>query len=215
MPDYDLQGMIAGRVANEAVDMLRIVNEIVWEEAVDIPTYTLFEGAAISGMTSHNDSHVNAWCANQFIRYAGADLRILEVGIYIPSGSILIGQSGVVGVQFNESKFVGTSSYSNSIGSGSPIGPLVAGWNWAPLSSPPLWTASFPYILAAYKLGIYYLHNTTFTSSAVGAPSALFELDSAVASGGDRSWYAPGSAGNLFGETSARTYGIDIRVREA
>lgn len=218
MPDYDLQGMVAGRVANQDVDMLRIANQTVWESGVEAPLYTIFEGADVSGTTSHNDTPTNSWLAQYFEKYAGPALEIVELGIYVPVGGSIIGQTGKIGIQYNATFFNGSGSYANAIPGATDTTfstPLVAGWNWVPFTTPLAWTDSLPHILGAYSVGTHYLFNSTLTAAAIGSPSGLFELNAGSAAGGNRSWYAPGTAGNLFSETSARFYGIDIRVREA
>ena len=222
MPDYDLQGMVAGMVGNQAVDALMIANQLVWEAADDPPPplYTLFEEAPVAGTTSHNDTPTNSWIAQYFVKYPGAALEIVDLGIYIPAGGVMIGQNaGKIGVQYNATFFNGTGSYANTIPATTQhifSQTLAAGWNWIPFPTPLAWTDSFPHILAAYSINTHYQYNaSTLTSAAIAAPSGLFELDAAQSAGGNRSWYAPGTAGNLFSETASKFYGIDVRVREA
>ena len=219
MPNYDLQGMVAGRVGNQAVDALMIANELVWEAATDAPLYTVFEEAALSGVTSHNDTPTNSWIAQYFIKHAGAALEIVDLGIYIPAGGNMIGQTtGKIGIQYNASFFNGAGSYANTIPGATDTTfsqTLVAGWNWIPFSSPLAWTDSFPHILAAYSINTHYLFSSTFDPAVIPSPSGRFDLDAASSDSGNRSWYAPGTAGNLFSETTSRLYGIDVRVREA
>lgn len=226
MPNYDLQGAVMARVANQEVDILRIANQLVWEKPEEEdPTYwSIWNGAAMTGFTAHMDSPTGSWCATHFERYAGVDLEVTHVGIYIPAGAGSIGYSaGSVGVQFNVSAFVSPSSYANVMKTATdePFAfPLAAGWNWMPFSVPWTWPHSTPYMMAGYGMNAHYVHNASvITTSAISSqatpsgPASKFELRPVSTTGFTRSWYS--ASGAAFAGTGSRSYGIDIRVREA
>ena len=226
MPDYDLQGKVAGMVANQEVTALMIADQLVWEKpAEEDPTYwSTFDGAAMSGFTHHADSPGGSWCATHFERYAGVDLEVTHVGIYIPAGGASIGYSlGSIGVQFTNTDFVSPASYANVMKTATdePYAfPLAAGWNWMPFSVPWLWPHSTPHMLAGYGMNAYYVHNAaTIVTTAIGSvanpagPASKFEMCAVSTTGFRRSWYS--AAGAAFSGTGSRSYGIDIRVREA
>ena len=221
MPNHDFQGAVAGMVANQAVDAMMAANTLIWEAADEgpAPTWTIFNNAALTGVTSHNDTPTNSWIGQVFYKYPGADLEFTEMGIWIPSGGVMIGQSaGKIGIQYNSVYFDGIGSYANSIPGATDTTfsqTLVAGWNWIPFSSPLAWTDSFPWVIAAYTINTHYQYSSVFDPDYQISIDTKFRLDRAVPMGGDRCWYAPGTAGNLFSETPSRFYGIDLRVREA
>lgn len=211
---YDLSSANLGRVANQDVDLLRIANQVVW--AAERPEYTIFDGAALT-LDSYNDSHSGeSWLANQFQRYSGPDLEILGVGLYVPAGSMLIGQTGAVRVLFNTTPYVNGSVYSNSSANELAMASaLVAGWNWYDYPTPLAWTSANPNILAEYNLREYYLYSSTLNASAIPSTGSKFELVAALSGGTNpiRAWYA--TTTNALAGTASRSYGIDVRIREA
>lgn len=225
MPNYDLQGMVAGQVANQAVDALMIANTLVWEAADEVEqTWSTFDSGVLSGFTSHMDSPSGSWCATHFERYSGVDLEITHVGIYLPAGAGAIGYSaGSIGVQFTNTDFVSPGSYTNVMQSATdePFAfALAAGWNWLPFSVPWTWPHSTPHMMAGYGMNAHYVHNaSTITTAAIGSvpnpagPASKFEMCAVSTTGFRRSWYS--ASGAAFSGTSSRSYGIDVRVREA
>lgn len=226
MPTYDLQGAVEARVANQEVTTLRIANTLVWEKPTEVdPTYwSTFDGAAMTGFTSHMDSPSGSWCGTHFERYSGVTLEITHVGIYLPAGAGAIGYSaGSIGVQFNTTDFVSPSSYANVMATETdePFAfALAQGWNWLPFSVPWAWPHSTPHLMAGYGMNAHYVHNdSVISSAAIGSvanpagPASKFEMCAVSTTGFRRSWYS--ASGAAFSGTGSRSYGIDIRVREA
>lgn len=225
MPNYDVQGTVKARVANQEVVALMAGNQLIWEAAPEVvTTWSIFDSQPQTGYTHHADSPTGSWCATHFERYAGVDLEVTHVGIYIPAGGASIGYSaGSIGVQFNSSAFLSPSSYANVMKTATdePYAfPLAAGWNWMPFSTPWTWPHSTPFMLAGYGMNAYYVHNaSTLTTSAIPATpnpssgSLKFEMRPLNSGGNTRSWYS--ASGAAFAGTGSRSYGIDIRVREA
>lgn len=212
MPNYDLTTSDLGFVANQAVDILRIANVDVWTKPADATPETVFNAATLT-LTSNHDSGVNDWEGNQFNKYAGGDLEVLSLGIYIPVGSELIGASGTIGLQLGASRFQSPTTYLvNIVGVHDlAIASLVQGWNWFDYSTPVVWPDATPWMVAAYKIsGGKYLHDgSSVTSSPVVSTGAHYELVADTW----RSWYTFGS--NSFQSASGRTYGIDVKARPA
>jgi hypothetical protein len=218
MTNYDLQGNVAGRVANQDVTALMIANQLVWEAPEEeAPSWTIFDDAALT-VSAFMDSPSGSWCACHFERYAGPELEITHVGIYIPVGSGAIGYSaGSVGVQFTNTDFVSPASYTNVMQSATdePLAaPLVAGWNWTAFSVPWSWPDTLPHMMAGYGLNAHYVYSGSAPgTAAIASTGANFEMCAVSTTGFRRSWYS--ASGAAFSGTSARTYGIDVRVREA
>jgi hypothetical protein len=226
MPNYDLQGKVEGRVANQEVVALMAGNQLIWEKPPPAdPTYwSTFDDAAQAGFTSHMDSPSGSWCATHFERYSGVDLEVTHVGIYLPAGAGAIGYSaGAIGLQWSTTAFVSPSSYANVMKTDTdePFAfALAAGWNWLPFATPWVWSHTYPYMLAGYGMNAHYVHNaSTITTSAIASianpsgPASKFEMRPLTSGGNTRSWYS--AAGAAFAGTNSRSYGIDIRVREA
>lgn len=218
MPNYDLSSANLGRVANQPVDMLRIADQIVWQASVapPEPTYTIFDGAALV-MASFDDLNPNSWVANQFRRALGVDYEIVDVGLYVPAGSSLLGRTGNVGVMLKSTPYGTGFTYPNQmmVLGGATSAALIEGWNWNSLPSPVLWTDSFPYALGGYTISpSHYLFNNTLTENGISSPSLLFDLSPTNADGQRRSWFTPTSSSD-FNVTTARSYGIDLRIRLA
>lgn len=218
MPNYDLSPANLGRVANQSVDMLRIANQIVWQASVapPEPTYTIFDGASIA-LTSHFDLDPGSWVANQFRRAPGADYEIVDVGIYVPSGSSLLGKTGQVGVMLKSTPYAPLNAYPNTMTvlGGPTAAALVEGWNWHPLPSPVLWAHAEQYALGGYQIDpSHYLFNNTISENGISSPSLLFDLSPTNADGQRRSWFTP-TATDQFNSSNARSYGIDLRIRIA
>lgn len=217
MPNYDLSLADLGRVANQQVDLLRIADQIVWEAGgapVEPPTFSIFDGAAIPSLTSHNDLHANAWVANQFHRAPGLSYEIVDVGIYVPAGSSLIGRDGDVGVMISASPYASSTVYPNNmmVLGGPTEAPLVEGWNWHTLPAPVRWEETVPYALAGYQIDTHYLFNNTISENGISSAGLEFDLSPTNADGMWRSWFTRQSDGQFI-TTSSRSYGIDLRVR--
>lgn len=223
MPNYDLSSADLGRVAGFEVDLLRVANQTVWEKPFDVSSWTIFDEAALD-LASFNDAANTDGLMNQFYKYAGVDLEVFQIGLYIPSGSLFIGNSGYVQAMFSSGGFLRGNGYSTSDAIASRVSTptLVEGWNWTTIPTPFPWTDASPYILAGYKVFDDYLFNgasssTPITTSNVVSIDGKFELiPTAVSSGQpERSWYDEGVGFHSFVTTFARSYGVDIRVREA
>jgi hypothetical protein len=218
MTEIDLTTAIEARVANQEVDILRIANQLVWEKpAEDAPTWTIFNEAPLT-VSAFMDSPSGSWCGCHFERYAGPELEITHVGIYIPAGAGSIGySSGAVGVQFTNTDFVSPASYTNVMQSATdePLAvPLVAGWNWTAFSVPWSWPDTLPHMMAGYGLNAHYVYSAAAPGTgAIASTGSNFEMCAVSTTGFRRSWYS--ASGAAFSGTSARTYGIDVRVREA
>lgn len=216
MPEHNLSAATLGRVAGQPVDLLRIADQIVWAAPDVSPpqTYTVFDGDSIS-VGSYDDTFVGSYEAMQFYRQVGVDLEVVDVGLYIPAGSSLIGLTGNVGVQMASTGYDSGTDYSSQPlrDSASPIGPLVEGWNWGELLEPALWPDETPYLLAGYSVGHHYLFGSDLTIDSIPSqPFPYFSLAQRAGGGMTRSWYTRESNLDFFSQ-SALTYGIDIRVR--
>lgn len=214
MPNYDLSTANLGRVAGQSVDMLRIANQIIWQASEPIPTFTIFDGSVIPNLTSHNDLHAGAYVANQFHRLMGHTYEIVDVGIYVPSGSSLLGRSGTVGVMLSSAPYSSANVYPDDMVTlgGPTAAPLIQGWNWHPLPSPVIWEDSKSWVLSGYAIDTHYLHNDTISEAAISSIGLEFDLSPMNADGMWRSWYTRQSD-DQFITTSARSYGIDLRCR--
>jgi hypothetical protein len=214
MPNYDLSSALEGRVAGQPVDMLRIANQIVWEaSAPPAELFTVWDEAPIT-LSSHNDAGTGAYIAQQFARYAGDPLEITDIGIYVPAGSSLIGQSAKVSAQFSATPMF-DPGVANTMPANETSGQvLVSGWNWVPFPSPLEWTESLPYILAGYNVGLgpYYLYNDVVPTTTIVSPAGFHELVAWHSAGTHRSWYS-GFAGANFAHSNAGSYGLDVRIR--
>jgi hypothetical protein len=215
MPNYDLSMADLGRVANQSVDMLRIANQIVWQttQSPVMPTFSIFDEASIA-LSSHVDLHENAYVANQFHRSVGSAYEIVDVGIYVPAGSSLIGRTGSIGVMLNNAPYTPNTVYPNNMAilGGPTAAPLVAGWNWHPLPTPVPWEDSKPWVLGGYSIDTHYLFNSTLSENAISSADLEFDLSPTNADGMWRSWFTRPSDGQ-FVTTSSRSYGIDLRCR--
>ena len=218
MPNYDLSLANLGRVANQDVDQLLVANQVVWEATPPAPEvyYSIFDGNPIPSLTSHDDLHANAWVANQFHRAPGADYEIVDVGLYIPAGSSLLGRSGSVGVMISSGPYASNTVYPNNmlVLGGPTEAALVEGWNWHSLPSPVLWPAAQPFALAGYSIDTHYLFNNTISENGISSPGLEFDLSPTNADGMWRSWFTRQSDGQFI-TTSSRSYGIDLRIRDA
>lgn len=215
MPNYDLSTATLGRVADQTVDMLRIANQIVWEaESPPVELYTVWDEAAIA-LSSHNDAGTGAYIAQQFARYAGDPLEITDVGIHVPAGSSLIGQTAKVSVQFSATPLF-DPGVANTMPANETAGQvLTVGWNWVPFPSPLLWSESMSYVLAGYNVGggQYYLYNDVVPTTPIVSPAGFHELVAWHSAPYHRSWYS-GFAGANFANSNAGSYGLDVRVRQ-
>jgi hypothetical protein len=217
MPNYDLSSATLGRVANQNVDLLRIANQTVWSAPSGpppIPTFSIFGGSAIPSLTSHDDLHANAYVANQFHRASGLRYEIVDVGIYVPAGSSLLGRSGSIGVMLSANPYASNTVYPNQMAvlGGPTAAPLVEGWNWHPLPSPVYWEVDKPYVLAGYSIDTHYLFNNTISENGISSAGLEFDLSPTNADGMWRSWFTRQSDGQFI-TTSSRSYGIDLRCR--
>lgn len=223
MPNYDLSSALEGRVVNQTVDMLMISNTVVWEAQPAFGPNTIFDGGFISLGTFH-DIPEDSWLGSQFHKPSGPDLEIVAIGVYVPSGSDIIGRFGHAGFQPKSTPFISGVSYTNvinDIGNRIDIPTITTpGWNWIEYGTPKLWTDSNPYIIAGYTISNpgsfgYYLFNSDISTAAINSsPDSLFDL--VAVSGGSserRSWFA--SSGHNFEDTGSRSYGIDILVQPA
>lgn len=216
MPAYDLSSADLGLVAGQEVDALMIANQLVWEASPEAPLFTLWAEAALT-LTTHVDYvSANHFIANQFKKHVGDPLEVVDVGIYIPAGSSMIGLSGAVAVQSRSAAYNFDTNYDNFMSlTRTNCGPLVAGWNWCPLSTPYTWADANAHLLAGYDLGQNYVHNGTITDAAINEPvENLFELVQILGSQARSFYLREDNPIYLFG-TTARSYGIDIRVRHA
>jgi hypothetical protein len=215
MPNYDFTTADFARVANQEVDLLRIANQIIWEKPSTPPevTFSIFDEQTIA-LTSHDDLHAGAYVANQFHRTTGLTYEIVDVGIYVPSGSLLIGRSGTVGVMLKNTPYASGNVYPDNMAvlGGPTAAPLTVGWNWHPLPTPVNWEESNAYALAGYAIDTHYLYNNTISENAISSPGLEFDLAPTNADGMWRSWYTRQSD-DQFATTSARSYGIDLRCR--
>lgn len=215
MPNYDLSSANFGRVAGVEVDRLRIAGQDVWVKPASIDT--IFNENSVS-LNSFNDATDGSWLGHEFYRpSSGSDYEILSVGIYVPSGSSLIGLMGHVGLQFQSTSFDPDFTYSNQINvQGNDLtapSALVAGWNWISYLTPKTWSASSPYVLGAYSYGVNYLHDSTLTTDEIPSTLGLFTLAEYGSASIGRTWFSPG--GDPWLKTTAHSYGIDLRVRVA
>lgn len=221
MGNFDLSEATTGRVAGQTVDMLRIANQDVWIANPETPTdYTIFGGAAIPDLGSHDDAGSGAWLANQFRFLDGPDLEVMEVGLYVPSDSLLIGRVGYISAQAKVDSYIRGEHYpsvmkTNDLAQIMSSG-LVVGWNWFSLAHPMLWNTDNAYMLAGYSLDTGYLYNSLYDiaeiPSADGGNMALSIHNGSSTGVVGRSWYANG---DVFDGTDAHSYGIDVRVRKA
>lgn len=209
MPNYDLSPADAGRVANQTVDRLMIANQLVWSA---LPPDSIFVGEPIPDLSSHDDSPPASWIGHQFLRYPGADYVIESFGLYVPSGSLVTNSTGSFGYQMFDHFLAGAESQPNLI-PGNTDTPLPSspeeGWNWFEFDETVIWPESLPGIIVAYCLDGDYMFNSTLTIDEIVSDQGLFTLGSSS----QRSWYT--FLDNIFRTTSSRSYGIDIRVREA
>jgi PKD repeat protein len=191
--------------------------------AAVVVTHTVFGSSTPSGgtITSHNDG--GAWFSHTFYLAPASPAKnwYCHGGrIFIPAGSMLIGQSGHLAVTRQSIALMGGLQ----VGSGSvtiafdenktPIGPLVEGWNEVTWNFPAIpfntdGTKTDGMMIGA-KIGNYYLFSNNYLTSAIQAQdgSAMYLSETGgQPSEAVRCRYS----GNT---TSSRFYGLDIIVKE-
>jgi hypothetical protein len=215
MVNIDLSSTDLGRVAGQNVDRLRIADQDVWTATPPaVSLFSVFNNVPID-LQTYNDIGAGHWLMNQFELTAGPSLKIHALGMFVNTGSNVIGQTAQIGLQFGSSAFLsGGVDYQVALTNISLPGiPLAEGWNWLPFDSPVNWSAATPFVLAGYDFSPNYLYSATLQDQVY--PSIDVNVQLVKMAGADtqpsRSFWIS-RPGVSWSSTQSKSYGIDLRV---
>ncbi|MCB8045017.1 hypothetical protein JM654_15345 [Microbacterium oxydans] len=226
MPELDLSGATALRVADQEVLAVRIANIDIWEKQSLPPgEHAVFDYAnPPDTLATYNDSPPEAWLGTQFYLFGSVvSWEFVGMRLYVPPSSSAIGATDLHISRMrrdaaNGGTFAGQwmpgSVYEDTLAAQEHTRsePLQAGWNDFYFDSA-LPAETGDGLIVAYRFassGTYFYSTDLDPSAAIqasdGSDLYLSELDSEYAA---RSWYDDGR------RTTSHWYGVDIILREA